>query len=88
MFNMSRLIKAKQGIIDDFVVKHKDVYDVVVQDPLTSQGEAGTGGALGPTEILLSALVPFVQQAQEELQGDLVVKMDGTTVGVEVKVSR
>ena len=85
VLNMPRLIKAKQGVIDDYVVKHKDVYDVVVQDLINFKGEAGTGGALGPAEILLSAIGSPVSTGTGGVKGDLAVKMDGTTVGVEVK---
>ena len=40
--------KPKQGTIVQFVKKHKDVYDIVVNDLINYKGEAGTGGALGP----------------------------------------
>jgi len=85
VLNMPRMIKAKQGVIDDFVIAHKDVYDVVVQDLINFKGEAGTGGALGPAEILLSAIGSPVSTGTGGVKGDLAVKMDGTTVGVEVK---
>jgi len=85
VLNMPRMIKAKQGVIDNFVIKHKDVYDVVVQDLINFKGEAGTGGALGPAEILLSAIGSPVSTGTGGVKGDLAVKMDGTTVGVEVK---
>jgi hypothetical protein len=85
VLNMPSMIKAKQGTIDNFVIKHKDVYDVVVNDLINFKGEAGTGGALGPAEILLSAIGSPVSTGTGGVKGDLAVKMDGKTLGVEVK---
>ena len=84
--DMPAMVKAKQGTIDQFVKKHKDVYDIVVNDLINYKGEAGTGGALGPAEILLSAIGSPVSTGTGGVKGDLAVTMpDGKTLGVEVK---
>ena len=84
--DMPAMVKAKQGTIDQFVKKHKDVYDIVVNDLINYKGEAGTGGALGPAEILLSAIGSPVSTGTGGVKGDLAVNMpDGKILGVEVK---
>lgn len=86
VLDMPKMINSKNGVIDNFVKMHKKVYDSVVEDLVNFKGAGTTGGALGPAEILLSAIGSPVATGTGGVKGDLAVKMpDGTILGVEVK---
>jgi len=84
VLDMLRLIKNDHGKIGDFVntkylATYKEMYEVLAQ----FKGEAGTGGALGPGEVLLSAIGNPV--GKEARHGDLVVGSGDDAIGIEVK---
>ena len=84
VLDMLRLIKNDHGKIGDFVnSKYKATYDKMYPVLAKFKGEAGTGGALGPGEVLLSAIGNPV--GKEARHGDLVVGSGDDAIGIEVK---
>lgn len=86
--NMPAVINSKTGFIDRFVNgEYKKVYDVIAKDLVNFKGMGTTGGALGPAEILLSAVGSPVSTGTGGVKGDLAVDMGGEIgmLGVEVK---
>ena len=80
VLDMLRLIKNNHGKIGDFVnseylATYKEMYPVLAK----FKGEAGTGGALGPGEVLLSAIGNPV--GKEARHGDLVVGSGDDAIG-------
>lgn len=86
--DMPAVIRAKTGFIDSFVnPEYKKVYDVIAKELVNFKGMGTTGGALGPAEILLSAVGSPVSTGTGGVKGDLAVDMGGEQgmLGVEVK---
>ena len=86
--DMPAVIRARTGFIDKFVnAPYKKVYDVIAKDLVNFKGMGTTGGALGPGEILLSAVGSPVSTGVGGVKGDLAVDMGGKEgmLGVEVK---
>jgi hypothetical protein len=83
VLNMPNMIQNGNGVIDDYIKGHQKVYNTVVKKLINYKGPAVTGGAVGPAEILLSAIG---SPASKGTSGDLVVAMpDGENLTVEVK---
>lgn len=83
VLNMPNMVQKRNGVIDDYVTGHQKVYNTVVKKLINYKGPARTGGAVGPAEILLSAIG---SPASKGTTGDLVVAMPGgENLTVEVK---
>ena len=84
VLDMTKLITHDHGKIGDFVSEtYKDTYTKMYPVLAKFKGEATTGGALGPGEVLLSAIGNPV--GKEQGHGDLVVGSGKNAIAIEVK---